>query len=132
MIEGFFLICEFFGLAPKVCFVAEKNATSDTGTSCQQEILSAFERLARRQSGLASEFIQIFLPEQGFVCKKLISLFFLLTKKMFVCIVSRPIDLMGLASVAQSAERNHGKVEVSGSIPLGGSDCIGGFAGILS
>ena len=24
------------------------------------------------------------------------------------------------ASVAQSAERNHGKVEVSGSIPLGG------------
>jgi hypothetical protein len=25
------------------------------------------------------------------------------------------------ASVAQSAERNHGKVEVSGSIPLGGS-----------
>ncbi len=37
-----------------------------------------------------------------------------------------------LASVAQSAERNHGKVEVSGSIPLGGSNCIGGFAGILS
>lgn len=25
-----------------------------------------------------------------------------------------------IASVAQSAERNHGKVEVSGSIPLGG------------
>ena len=25
------------------------------------------------------------------------------------------------ASVAQSVERNHGKVEVSGSIPLGGS-----------
>ncbi len=27
---------------------------------------------------------------------------------------------MDYASVAQSAERNHGKVEVSGSIPLGG------------
>ncbi len=27
------------------------------------------------------------------------------------------------ASVAQSVERNHGKVEVSGSIPLGGSCC---------
>ena len=37
-----------------------------------------------------------------------------------------------LASVAQSAERNHGKVEVSGSIPLEGSNCIGDFAGILS
>ena len=29
-----------------------------------------------------------------------------------------------LASVAQSAERNHGKVEVSGSIPLGGYNLI--------
>ena len=37
-----------------------------------------------------------------------------------------------LAFVAQSEERNHGKVEVSGSIPLEGSNCIGDFAGILS
>ena len=37
-----------------------------------------------------------------------------------------------LAFVAQSAERNHGKVEVSGSIPLEGFNCIGDFAGILS
>ena len=36
-----------------------------------------------------------------------------------------------LASVAQSAERNHGKVEVSGSIPLGGFSFIGSPAGIF-
>ena len=59
--EGFFLICEFFGLMPGDFFAAEKNAASDKGLPGQQEILTVFERLDGRQCRLIIECIQSFL-----------------------------------------------------------------------
>ena len=54
--------------------------------------------------------------------------FLLLTRMRFINILDEHLILGTFryvwnryASVAQSVERNHGKVEVSGSIPLGGS-----------
>lgn len=67
-----------------------------------------------------------------FRAKKKIFLFYSIDKEKICMYSFGTYQFDRLASVAQSAERNHGKVEVSGSIPLGGSNCIGGFAGILS
>ncbi len=68
----------------------------------------------------------------SFERKKKIFLFYSIDKEKICMYSFVTINFDRLASVAQSAERNHGKVEVSGSIPLGGSNCIGDFAGILS
>lgn len=57
-------------------------------------------------------------------CKTILIVVFVLTKIDLLCIVSKRI-VSAFASVAQLAERNHGKVEVSGSIPLGGLSVTG-------
>ena len=55
-----------------------------------------------------------------FRAKKKIFLFYSIDKEKICMYSFGTYQFDRLASVAQSAERNHGKVEVSGSIPLGG------------
>lgn len=58
--EGFFFICEFFGVTPEMFFSAEGQNICQKEVVSQQKILAVFEKLDNGQRSLILDFINSF------------------------------------------------------------------------
>ena len=60
--EGFFFICEYFGLTPANFFSEEQNQTETINDTKQENILAVLTRLDSRQLHLLLDFLQSLIP----------------------------------------------------------------------
>ena len=59
--EGFFFICEYFGLTPVDFFGGEKGESETQDEAAQQEDQDILSRLSPRQARLLADFIKSFV-----------------------------------------------------------------------